>query len=76
MAVVGIPRVARPARAASRVREAFRRWPIIQLAVIGTFVIFALFGTWIAPHDAFETDLRGRLTPPAWLDGGTLDHLF
>ena len=76
MAVVAIPRVARATRAASRVREAFRRWPIIQLAVIGTFVIFALFGTWIAPHDAFEIDLRGRLTPPAWLDGGSSNNLF
>jgi peptide/nickel transport system permease protein len=76
MAIVSVPKVGRPERAASRTWEALRRWPVLQLIVIGTFVIFALFGPWIAPHDAFETDLRNRLTPPAWVTGGTSDHLF
>ncbi len=75
MAVVAVPTAARP-RVTYRVREAFRRWPIVQSVVIGIFVTFALFGEWIAPHDAFETELRDRFMPPAWLDGGSSDHLF
>jgi len=75
MAVISVPATGRP-RVTSRVRETFRRWPIFQMIVIGIFVIFAAFGEWIAPHDAFETNLRGRLMPPAWLDGGTTSHLF
>mgnify|MGYP001352381621 CR=1 FL=1 len=75
MAVISVPTTGRP-RVTSRVRETFRRWPVFQMIVIGIFVIFAAFGEWIAPHDAFETNLRGRLMPPAWLDGGTTSHLF
>ena len=47
-----------------------RRVPFIPLFVIGVFVIIALFGEWLAPHDPYETSLRTRLLPPAWLEGG------
>jgi peptide/nickel transport system permease protein len=47
-----------------------RRLPILQLIVIGLFVIMALFGQWLAPNDAYETSLRARLLPPAWMEGG------
>ncbi len=47
-----------------------RRLPIPQLIVIGLFVIMALFGQWLAPNDPYETSLRSRLLPPAWIEGG------
>jgi peptide/nickel transport system permease protein len=47
-----------------------RRLPIFQLIVIGLFVTMALFGDWLAPNDPFETSLRARLLPPAWMEGG------
>jgi peptide/nickel transport system permease protein len=47
-----------------------RRLPIFQLIVIGVFVIMALFGQWLAPNDPYETSLRARLLPPAWMEGG------
>jgi peptide/nickel transport system permease protein len=47
-----------------------RRLPIPQLIVIGLFVIMALFGPWLAPNDPYETNLRARLLPPAWVEGG------
>ena len=47
-----------------------RRLPIFQLIVIGVFVIMALFGHWLAPNDPYETSLRARLLPPAWMEGG------
>lgn len=75
MAVVAVPSSARP-RATSKIREVLRRWPVFQIVVIGTFVLFALVGEWITPHDATATDLRARFLPPAWLEGGTTEHLF
>ena len=47
-----------------------RRLPTFQLIVIGLFVIMALFGEWLAPNDPYETSLRARLLPPAWMEGG------
>jgi peptide/nickel transport system permease protein len=56
--------------------DALRRWPLIQLSVIGIFIFCALFGEWIAPNDPYETNLRARLLPPFWLDGGTTNFLL
>lgn len=53
-----------------------RRLPIPQLIVIGLFVIAALFGEWLAPHDPYETSLRARLLPPAWMEGGDGRYLL
>jgi peptide/nickel transport system permease protein len=53
-----------------------RRWPIIQGVMIAVFIIVALFGPWLAPVDPLETNLRERLVPPAWMDGGSAAHLL
>ncbi len=53
-----------------------RRLPIVQLLVIGLFVLTALFGEWIAPNDPYETSLRARLLPPAWMEGGDARYLL
>jgi len=45
------------------------RWPAIPALIVVLFVVCALFGPWIAPHDAFATNLRARLTAPAWAGG-------
>lgn len=37
-------------------------------------VVFAVFGTTIAPHDPTVQSLSDRLTPPFWSDGGSWDH--
>jgi peptide/nickel transport system permease protein len=47
-----------------------KRVPIFPLSVIGLFVIMSLFGQWLAPNDPYETTLRARLLPPAWMEGG------
>ena len=47
-----------------------RRLPLIPFGVIGLFIIIALFGQWLAPVDPYETSLRARLLPPAWMEGG------
>lgn len=37
-------------------------------------VIPAIFANLIAPHDPIQTELRARLLPPFWVDGGSFDH--
>lgn len=43
---------------------------VFLLLIVGV----ALLSPWIAPHDPTVQSLSDRLTPPAWLDGGTWDH--
>ena len=48
-----------------------RRYPVIPVAVLLiVLVIPALFAELIAPHDPIDGNLRARLLPPAWTDGG------
>ena len=48
-----------------------RRYPVIPVAVLLiVLVIPALFADLIAPHDPIDGNLRARLLPPAWTDGG------
>ncbi len=53
-----------------------RRLPIIPLIVVGLFVLIALFGQWLAPNDPYETSLRARLLPPAWMEGGDVRYFL
>ena len=59
------------ARAVGRVWTFLRRYPVIPVAVLLiVLVIPALFAELIAPHDPIDGNLRARLLPPAWTDGG------
>ncbi len=53
-----------------------RRLPLFPLAVIGLFVILAIFGDWLAPNDPYKTSLGARLLPPAWMQGGDSNYLL
>ncbi|MGH7928259.1 MAG: hypothetical protein ACREQV_10735, partial [Candidatus Binatia bacterium] len=71
IAVERPPLVARQDKLRNWLRwDNLRRLPILPLIVIGLFVIIALFGEWIAPNDPYETSLRSRLLPPAWMERG------
>jgi peptide/nickel transport system permease protein len=63
-------------RSVERAWEGARRLPVVPLAVLALFVAMALVGPWMAPRDPDETDLLARLSPPAWVAGGTADHLL
>lgn len=38
------------------------------------FLMVAVLAPILAPHDPMQQNLRARLAPPFWLDGGTLEH--
>lgn len=47
-------------------------WPVFAIAVLVIFVLAALLGPWIVPHNAELGSLADRLKPPAWVDGGSM----
>ena len=49
---------------------------MLPLAVLGLFAAMALVGPWMAPLDPDATDLVARLSPPAWAEGGSAEHLL
>lgn len=38
------------------------------------FILVAVFAPVLAPHDPLQQNLRARLVPPVWLDGGSMTH--
>ena len=63
---VGLPKIWRTAR----------RWPLLPLAMLLLVVFAGVFAPWIAPEDPRKGDLRARMVPPAWLEGGSMEHLL
>lgn len=49
---------------------------IIGGSIIAILAIVAIFAPLIAPHDPFAQSLSARMLPPAWIDGGSSDHLL
>ena len=62
-------------RTLARVWSLLRRYPVVPVAVLLiVLVIPAAFAELVAPHDPIAGDLRDRLLPPAWADGGEWSH--
>ena len=53
-----------------------RRWPLLPLVMLLLVVFAGVFAPWIAPEDPRKGDLRARMVPPAWLEGGSVEHLL
>lgn len=71
------PALGRPAPpgALRRAWTALRRYPVVPIGILlVALVIPALFAEIIAPHDPIDGELRSRLLPPAWTDGGDWSH--
>jgi peptide/nickel transport system permease protein len=49
---------------------------LLSLMCLVGLIVVALGADWIAPFDYQAIDLRGRLIPPFWIEGGNLDHLL
>ena len=71
-AVAGALPVA-PAVRRSRLRG--QRLPVVS-AIIGVFVVAALFANVLSPADPEEQTLRQRFTPPVWDERGTWKHVL
>lgn len=55
---------------------AWRRWPIVSIAILAVFVVMAAFAPWLAPHDPEIGALALRNLPPAWQEGGRVEYLL
>ena len=51
-------------------------FPHVAAAVLALVLVCALFGPWLSPHDAGRIALSEAMTPPAWLEGGTVSHVL
>ncbi len=52
------------------------RLGVFGLVLMAGLVIMALFAPWVATHDPLEQDILERLTPPAFMEGGSFEHLL
>jgi peptide/nickel transport system permease protein len=67
---------ARPSLHVSARRLWRLKWGLAAAIVLAAIVGSAIFAAWIAPHDPIDVDIRHRLAPPMWMDGGHADHVL
>jgi peptide/nickel transport system permease protein len=59
----------------TRVTTPSRRFPGLSLFILVFLLVLpGIFAPFLAPHDPIRGSLRARLTPPAWVQGGSLTH--
>ena len=59
-----------------RLFRTVRRLPLIPIVFLLLVVVAGITAPWISPHDPERGELRERNQPPAWMDGGSTDHLL
>jgi ABC-type dipeptide/oligopeptide/nickel transport system permease subunit len=52
------------------------KWGMGGAAIFLAIVLAAVFAPWIAPHDPLTVDIRHRMAPPAWMEGGAREHVL
>ena len=52
------------------------KWGVGGAALFLVIVLSAVFAPWIAPHDPLLVDIRHRMAPPAWMEGGAREHIL
>jgi ABC-type dipeptide/oligopeptide/nickel transport system permease subunit len=57
-------------------RLARLRWGMAAAGVLLLIIATAVFAPLIAPYDPLAVDIRHRLSPPAWMEHGTSEHLL
>ena len=58
------------------VRRRWRLVPALPILVLSLFAIAAIAAPLLTPHDPVRPNLLYALQPPAWLDGGSVDHFL
>lgn len=61
---------------AARVIGWLRSLPLVPLLMVAPMIVFGLFGGWITGGGGESPDLSASLQPPAWLEGGSWQHLL
>jgi peptide/nickel transport system permease protein len=49
---------------------------LFGFTIITLVLVMAILSPFIAPHDPYVQSLENRLKPPAWVDGGSPNHLL
>ncbi|MFC1945459.1 ABC transporter permease [Chloroflexota bacterium] len=52
----------------------FRRYPIIPIIIVLSFIIMATFAPLLTQYDPDAIDLAHNLQPPFWEEGGSMNH--
>ena len=55
----------------SKVWNAFRRWPIIPVAILAILLFTGIFAPLLAPQSPTAQTLKLRNAPPSWMENGT-----
>jgi len=77
LAGVGDAGRAEPTARRAALRRLLRlRWGLAAAVVLLLIVASAVFAPWLVPHDPLDVNIRHRLAPPAWMEGGTSRHLL
>lgn len=56
--------------------QRLKRAPLLPLFLLSLVVFAGVLAPWISPQSPRRGDLRERMTPPMWLEGGTSSHLL
>ena len=52
------------------------KWGLAASVLMLAIVVISLAAPLIAPYSPVEVDIRHRLGPPAWMEGGKIEHLL
>ena len=75
LAGVGGARAARMGVRRAALQRLLRlRWGLAAAGILAVIVASAVFAPWVSPHDPLAVNIRHRLAPPAWMEGGTPAH--
>lgn len=53
-----------------------RAFALIGLFIVLATILVAIFAPLVATHDPYVQNLATRVVPPAWMEGGSAEHLF
>ena len=52
------------------------KWGLAATGVLVSIIASAVLAPWVVPKDPFAVDVRHRLVPPVWMDGGTRENVL
>lgn len=65
-----------PAERIAKRKRRFRLSPSLPLLILAVFILLAIFAPLVTKFDPTQNDLVNSLIPPAWVHGGSSEHLL